>query len=227
MNLCIIPARSGSKRIPNKNVLNFCGKPIIAWSIEAALASHCFGDVIVSTDCTEIASIAASYGASIPFIRPKSISGDHSTTEEVIHHAIEWFSLRRQCFDHVCCLYPTAPLVRISDLKLANQLLLDKKNTMVFPVVEFSFPPQRAIRIDSYGHSSAIYPQYEHSRSQDLEAYYHDAGQFYYGTSHRWSHSESLYNDSTPIRIPSLHVQDIDTLDDWRKAEFLFHYLHS
>ena len=201
MNLCVIPARSGSKRIPNKNILEFCGKPIIAWSIESALACHCFTDVIVSTDSSEIASIAASYGASTPYLRPHNISDDHSTTEDVILHSIEWFSQRRLSFDNICCLYPTAPLVRIQDLQLANQLLTDKKSTMVFPAVEFSFPPQRGIRIDSDGQSSPIYPHLEHSRSQDLETFYHDAGQFYFGSSSRWLNSNSLYNKSTPILI--------------------------
>lgn len=227
MSLCIIPARSGSKRIPNKNILSFCGKPIIAWSIEIALASECFSNVVVSTDSSEIASIASLYGAEVPFIRPKNISDDHSTTEEVILHAMEWFSSRSHFFKHICCLYPTAPLARIDDLILAQEFLTLGKSTMVFPAVKFSFPPQRAIRIDSNGQSSAIYPQFEHSRSQDLEEYYHDAGQFYFGTSSRWSRARSLYNDSTPLLIPPLHVQDIDTLDDWRKAEFLFHYINS
>ncbi len=227
MSLCVIPARSGSKRIPNKNILNFYGKPIIAWSIETALASECFSNVIVSTDSPKIASIAASYGAEVPFIRPKNISDDNSTTEEVILHAIEWFSSRNHRFKHICCLYATAPLIRINDLIHAQQLLTLEKSTMVFPAVKFSFPPQRAIRINSNGQSSAIYPQFEHFRSQDLEEYYHDAGQFYFGTFKRWAQATSLYNDSTPLLIPPLHVQDIDTLEDWRKAEFLFHYIHS
>ena len=140
MSLCIIPARSGSKRIPNKNILNFCGKPIIAWSIETALASECFSNVVVSTDSPEIASIAASYGAEVPFIRPKNISDDHSTTEEVILHALDWFSSRSQRFKHIYCLYPTAPLARTNDLIQAQQLLMFQKVLWFSPLLNSLFP---------------------------------------------------------------------------------------
>ncbi len=226
MNLCIIPARGDSKRIPRKNIKTFCGKPIIAWSIETALKSKCFERVVVSTDSQEIAEIAHHYGATVPFMRPKELSDDYTGTIPVIRHAIEWFQDREIAFEHVCCLYATAPFVRIEDLRNGMEQLVTSAAEYTFSVTGFDFPIQRAIRITEKGRVEMFYPEYFNTRSQDLEKAYHDAGQFYWGRTAAWLSEKIIFGpDSIPIVLPRFRVQDIDTFEDWNRAEMLFKVL--
>ena len=180
MKLAVIPARGGSKRIPGKNVRNFHGKPIIAYSIEVALASGMFDHVIVSTDDKKIAETAIQYGASAPFTRPASISDEHTGTSAVVQHAIEWFVGQGEQVSQVCCIYATAPFIQVDSLKTGYQLLLQRKKSFAFSVTTFPFPIQRALRINTQNEIEAMRPEMRQVRSQDLEEAYHDAGQFYW-----------------------------------------------
>ena len=223
MKLAVIPARGGSKRIPRKNIKLFCGKPIIAWSIEAAQNSGCFDRIIVSTDDEEIADIARSFGAEVPFLRPKNLSDDHSCTIPVISHAIEWQSRDGKEATLVCCIYPTAPFIQSSDLILGMELLLNNDVAYAFSVTTFAFPIQRAIKITSENRIEMLNPQYFKTRSQDLEKMWHDAGQFYWGRSEAWTSEMPIFsNKSIPVLLPRYRVQDIDTMEDWEKAELMF-----
>ncbi len=223
MNICIIPARGGSKRIPRKNVKLFCGRPMLAWSIETALKSECFGQVIVSTDSEEIATVARHYGATVPFMRPVELSDDYTGTIPVIRHAIEWFQDEGIVFDQVCCLYATAPFVRVEDLRNGMEQLVTSAADYVFSVTGFDFPIQRAVRITGKGRVEMFYPEYFNSRSQDLEKAYHDAGQFYWGRAAAWLSEKKIFSsDTIPIVLPSFRAQDIDTPEDWEHAELLF-----
>ena len=223
MNLAIIPARGGSKRIPRKNVREFCGKPIIAWSIEAALESGCFDHVIVSTDDNEIADIALYYGAEVPFIRPAELSNDTAATIPVIKHAIEWFSENGQKPEFVCCIYATAPFVTKEDLIHGYDIITASNVDYAFSVTSYAFPIQRAIRLTHENRIKMFQPENFNTRSQDLEEAYHDAGQFYWGKSDSWLASKPIFNaDSMPIILPRHRVQDIDTQEDWIRAEWMF-----
>ena len=184
-NIAIITARGGSKRIPKKNIKDFCGKPIIAYSIEAALTSDLFETVMVSTDSEEIAEIAKYYGASIPFLRGASTSNDYATTVDVLKEVLEEYKSHGKVFDWICCLYPTAPFITRKMLKEAMDTLMDSTAESLMPVVQFSNPPQRALEIEN-GRLKYIYPEYESMRSQDLDIQYHDCGQFYI-CKRRWS----------------------------------------
>ena len=221
MKLCIIPARGGSKRIPRKNVRDFCGKPIIAWSIEAAIQSCCFDEVIVSTDDEEIASLARKLGAQTPFKRPAELSDDYTGTIPVIAQAIQHYVNNGYRLEAVCCLYATAPFVRASDLiEGYNMLKTCKKNSFVFAATEFSYPIQRAFLIDEItGTAKMINPRNSNVRSQDLEPRYHDAGQFYWGRQSAWLQSREIIIGSKPFLLPQMRVQDIDSEADWRYAE--------
>lgn len=226
MRLAIIPARGGSKRIPRKNIKNFCGIPIIAWSIKAALESGCFDQIVVSTDDLEISKIARSYGATTPFIRPAEYSGDFSTTTSVIKHAIEWYEAQGTRLEYVCCIYPTAPFV--NGEKLAKGLDLIRRNlcSYVFPVVEFDYPVQRAFKLVEDGAIQMLDPSKFNCRSQDLEGVWHDAGQFYWGTPEAWKEEVQLFDGhSRPIKISRLESQDIDSIEDWKIAELKFKFL--
>ena len=221
MNICVIPARGGSKRIPRKNIKDFNGKPIIAYSIEAALKSNCFDQVIVSTDSEEIADISEKYGAKVPFIRPKELSDDFTPTRDVINHAIRWFLDQEMNMKYVCCLYATAPLIRQRYLKEGLKKLKNSDKSFAFSVTSFAFPIQRAIKI-SDGEISMFYPQHLKTRSQDLQDAYHDAGQFYWGRFRAFLNNEIMFSKrSIPIILPRNLVQDIDTLEDWTHAEFM------
>ncbi len=223
MNICVIPARGGSKRIPRKNIKIFCGKPMIAWSIETALKSKCFEQVVVSTDSKEIAEIAQHYGATVPFIRPKELSDDYTGTIPVIRHAVEWFQNREIVFEHVCCLYATAPFVRMEDLRNGMEQLVTCAADYAFSVTGFDFPVQRAIRLTEKGRVEMFYPKHFNTRSQDLEKAYHDAGQFYWGRTAAWLTEKIIFSsDSVPVVLPHFRVQDIDTFEDWERAEWLF-----
>ena len=224
--VAVIPARGGSKRIPRKNIKEFCGMPLIAYSIRAAQESGCFDDVIVSTDDQEIADIAIQYGASVPYLRSKDLSDDYSTTMDVISHAA------KQLDDHVqfvCCIYATAPLLLSEDLRLAYESLLSSIDIdYVFSVTDFAFPIQRALKLGENDQVSMFDAQYISTRSQDLIEAFHDAGQFYWGTREAWVQKKNVLDGSTKgFRLPRYRVQDIDTMDDWIMAELLYKSLVS
>lgn len=220
-NLCIIPARGGSKRIPRKNIKEFLGKPIIAYSIEAALDSNLFNEVMVSTDDDEIAQIALQYGAKVPFKRSEEKSNDHASTYDVIEEVISVYNKRGIGFDNACCLYPCAPFVTIRSLK-ETYAKLDRFET-VFPIVEYGYPIQRALKKDTEGKVSYIQPRYEKSRSQDLIPSFHDAGQFYWFKVDKIIEKKSLISDNVGcIVLPETEVQDIDNEIDWQLAELKY-----
>jgi len=222
-SFCIIPARGGSKRIRGKNGKKFCGKPMIAWSIEAAKASGCFDKIIVSTDDHEIAEVAQQWGAEVPFLRPSNLADDYTGTLPVIHHAVQWLQDHDFAVDYACCLYATAPFVSAQDLQRGWQLIEEASISYAFSVTSYAFPIQRAIRITEDGRISMFSPEHCQTRSQDLEEAWHDAGQFYWGTANAWLEEKPIFaDDSAPVKLPRHRVQDIDTLEDWARAEWLF-----
>lgn len=226
MNIAVIPARGGSKRIPRKNIRQFCGKPMIAWSIETALASRCFSTVLVSTDDPEIADCARRYGAEVPFVRPPELSDDHTGTIPVIAHAVGWFQQHRTACDAVCCLYATAPFVRSQDLREGLRMLRSAACQYAFSVTSYGFPVQRAVRLTEDQRVEMLHPELFAVRSQDLEEIYHDAGQFYWGLPQAWLSGIPIFSpQALAVPIPRHRVQDIDTPDDWRRAELMFRAL--
>lgn len=222
-SIAIIPARGGSKRIPRKNIRLFHGQPMIAYSISAALDSGLFDRVVVSTDDAEIAAVARDHGAETPFVRPAEFSGDFSTTVEVIRHAI--LALREQgnTAEFVCCIYATAPFVQPQYLRQGyEQLTAHPDAAYAFSVTSFPFPVQRGIRLNAGGRIEAMYPEFRNTRSQDLEEVYHDAGQFYWGRCEAWVSGEVIFSPaSLPVILPRHLVQDIDTPEDWIRAELM------
>jgi len=226
MNLCLIPARGGSKRLPGKNIRKFCGEPIISYSIKAAIESNCFDKIVVSTDDEEISNIAKKYGADIPFIRPKELSDDYTGTNDVVKHAIEWFLKKNIVIENVCCLYATAPFVQPCYLKAGYEKLVESGKSFAFSVTSFPFPIQRAVRITSENEVEAIWPEHIYTRSQDLEEAFHDAGQFYWGKSESFLNGKVMFsNASVPVVLPRHLVQDIDTFEDWDRAELMYRAL--
>ncbi len=226
MNLCVIPARGGSKRIPKKNIKNFCGKPIIAWSIETCIASKCFDKIIVSTDDVEIAEIAKKYGAEVPFIRSEKLSADFIGTVPVISDAVNWYIENSQKPLYVCCVYPTAPFIQLSDLKDGLKIIKETNFEYAFPATNYAYPIQRSFRIKDNKRLEMFYPQHYNSRSQDLDEAFHDAGQFYWGLSDAWLNNKPIISENAkPILIPRYRVIDIDTIEDWRIAEKMFEQL--
>lgn len=220
-NLCIIPARGGSKRIPRKNIKDFLGKPIIAYSIEVALASEMYEEVMVSTDDEEIAAVARQYGASVPFMRSEATANDYATTADVINEVLDCYVQMGKTFDSFTCLYSTAPFVSADRLKEAYSMIKDDIYS-VFTCVEFSYPIQRALHIVN-GKISMLQSQYLKSRSQDLEKTYHDAGQFYVCMISDFKKTNSLWGANTASLVLSeLEVQDLDTLTDWALAEMKY-----
>lgn len=227
MNIAIIPARGGSKRIPRKNIKDFHGKPIIAYSIEAAKASGCFDRVIVSTDDTEIAEVARAYGAEVPFMRPDEVSDDYATTMDVIQHAIGWCESQGWKLEYVCCIYATAPFIEHSDLQVGYDKVQQPNVSYAFSATTFPFPIQRAIKLSSSGEVSMFDAQYELTRSQDLEEAYHDAGQFYWGKVDAFKRGDRFFAEHSQIvQLPRKRVQDIDTVEDWELAEALYSALY-
>lgn len=223
MKLAIIPARGGSKRIPRKNIRPFAGKPIIAYSILAAAETGLFDRIIVSTDDEEIAGVAKFYGADVPFLRPKSLADDFTGTNAVVKHAIQWCISQGIPVEYACCIYATAPFVNARYLQEGYTKLSASDKSFAFSVTSFSFPVQRALRITNEGCVEALYPEYIFSRSQELEEACHDAGQFYWGKANAFLNDEILFSTiSLPIFLPRHLVQDIDTLEDWRRAELMF-----
>lgn len=223
MNVAIIPARGGSKRIPRKNIKTFCGKPMIAWSIDAAIKSGCFDYVIVSTDDEEIATIAKERGATVPFMRPAELSDDYTGTLPVISHAVDWCIEHVGAVDFACCIYATAPFVNAEDLKKGLDVLIHQGSNYAFSVTTFPFPIQRAIKVTTGNRIEMFDPAQFSKRSQDLEEAWHDAGQFYWGTKDAWLNEALIFdNNSSPVILPRHRVQDIDTPEDWDRAEWLF-----
>ncbi len=222
-SVAIITARGGSKRVPGKNIKEFCGQPIIAYSIKAALDSGMFDEVMVSTDSEEIAAIAREYGANVPFYRSAKTSDDYATTADVLMEVIEEYKLRGREFDHMCCIYPTAPFITADKLRQAMTVMKEKDATMVMPVVAFSYPPQRCFVIDEEGMMGYKYKEYFRTRSQDLEKWYHDAGQFYMYNIERYLELKGVVTEGIrPIIVSELEVQDIDTEEDFRIAELKY-----
>lgn len=226
MKLCVIPARGGSKRIPRKNVKSFCGQPMIAYSIRAALEAKCFDKVVVSTDDSEIADIAMSFGASVPFVRPDELSNDFAGTVPVIKHAIEWFEQNGSVPSQVCCLYATAPFVQSQSIKQAYQQMQDTQTEYCFSVTSYAFPIQRAIKVNEQHRVEMFSPENFVKRSQDLEEAYHDAGQFYWGAATAWKQEKRIFSEvASPFILPRYLVQDIDTPEDWQRAELMYQVL--
>lgn len=225
-NICIIPARGGSKRIPRKNVKPFLGKPIIAYSIEAALDSGLFDEVMVSTDDKEFADVARKYGASVPFLRSEATANDYATTVDVLLEVVEQYKLRGKIFESICCLYSTAPFVTSDRLKEAYSKLSDKIDAC-FTMVEYSYPIQRSLRINEEGQVEIKYPEYLKSRTQDLEKVYHDAGQFYFVKTDTLLNEKTVWCKRTaPLVLSELEVQDLDTLTDWKLAQMKYELVH-
>lgn len=221
--IAIITARGGSKRIPKKNIRDFCGKPIIAYAIEAALDSGIFEEVMVSTDSMEIAEVARKYGAKVPFLRSEKTSDDYATTADVIMEVINEYSKLDRSFEYICCIYPTAPFVTAEKLVEAMRIMEADNPIEVMPVVAFSYPPQRCYVLDENGNIEYKYKQYAQTRSQDLEKQYHDAGQFYvYNTEKYLQLGGKVTENVKPIFVSELEVQDIDNEDDWKIAELKY-----
>ena len=223
--VAIITARGGSKRIPRKNIKEFCGKPILAYSIEAAKKSGLFDVVMLSTDDEEIAEIGKKYGAEVPFFRSERTSNDYATTTDVLLEVLEEFEKRGQHFDVACCIYPTAPFLTAEKLRTATEKLMESEADTLIPVVAFSYPPQRAMVLEN-GKLEFKYPQYMSSRSQDLEKHYHDVGQFYVFRTESFKRNKNLLlGDILPFEVPEMEVQDIDTPMDWEIAEMKYRIL--
>jgi pseudaminic acid cytidylyltransferase len=224
--VAIIPARGGSKRIPRKNILTFAGLPMIAHSIGAAIASSVFDRVIVSTDDEEIAAIAVKAGAECPFIRPAELSDEHTATAPVVLHAIKWLAEHDTSPAFACCIYATAPFILPDDLRRGLDILKSRKAATAFSVTTFEFPIFRALRVGKNGALEMFWPEHELSRSQDLPEAFHDAGQFYWIDVARFLETPQLYSaESMPVMIPRHRVQDIDTPEDWKRAELMFRLL--
>lgn len=220
--IAIIPARGGSKRIPRKNIKPFHGKPLIAYSIEAALATGLFDKVIVSTDDEEIAQIAKKYGAQIPFVRPQELSDDFTGTEDVVSHALSWLNEHGEIYDYVCTIYATAPLLKAKYLVEGFEKLRSSDAVHAFSATSMPFPIQRTFKVNDDGRCEMFTPEYYMARSQDLEEAYQDAGQFYWTKTGITSKEIMFGKDSIPIILPRYLVQDIDTLEDWKRAEFMY-----
>lgn len=227
-NLAIITARGGSKRIPRKNIKPFLGQPIIAYSIETALKTGIFEEVMVSTDDNEIAEIAKQYGATIPFKRSNKNSDDHATTNDVILEVIKEYSNQERHFDYACCIYPTAPLIHENTLKLAYEKVQTNEYDLVLPVAPFGYPIQRSFIKNELGHMKYAFPENINKRSQDLPKHYHDAGQFYFFNVKSYIQRNQLIGEKMfGIELSELQVQDIDNEEDWKLAEMKFNLLNT
>ena len=228
MKLAVIPARGGSKRIPRKNIRDFCGRPVIAYSIETALQCGLFDAVIVSTDDEEIAATAKQYGATIPFIRPAELADDFTGTNTIVKHAVEWYQHHAERPEFACCIYATAPLLLAEYIQQGFEKLQQHDSDYAFSVSHYDFPVQRALRLQEDGRLSAIYPEHINARSQDLEDAWHDAGQFYWGKAQAFiDEIPMMTGHAVGIPLPRYRVQDIDTEEDWRQAELMYQALTS
>ncbi|WP_276496161.1 pseudaminic acid cytidylyltransferase [Pontibacter litorisediminis] len=225
--LAIIPARGGSKRIPRKNIRNFLGRPILAYSIEAALSSGLFEEVMVSTDDEEIAQVARERGASVPFLRGTEASTDFATTAQVLEEVLSKYKERGKSFHEACCLYPTAPFITGDTLRKGYSMLTEDGFDTVFPVLRYSYPIWRSLKVE-HGKAVLNWPEHLNSRSQDLPAAFHDAGQFYWFRVDRFLESKRLFTpNSGVVELSELEAQDIDSETDWKLAELKFKLLHN
>lgn len=219
----IIPARGGSKRIPRKNIRQFHGRPMIAWTIDTAINSGLFSNVIVSTDDAEIAAIAQEHGAQVPFLRPADFSNDYATTKDVMRHAVTWLAKNQIESDFVCCLYATAPFLQAEDVVKGLRALQESTAEYAYAVTEFDYSPHRALIKNQNGQVSLEKPELAAVRSQDLPSLVHDAGQFYWAKTETWlTQREILSSAGIGIEIPRSQAQDIDNEEDWKLAEALF-----
>ena len=221
MNIAVIPARGGSERIPFKNIKQFCGKPMIAYPIETAFSSKYIDKVVVSTDNDEIEKISLEYGAHVPFKRPSELSDNFTPTVPVISHAIKMLSELGWEIDSVCCIYPCTPLLDYRVVEYVYEKFISQDIDYAYPVLHYPHPVQRAMRMSDAGKMEFIYLDYELTRTQDLEETFHDAGQFYWGTADAWSNEKMMHTDGIGVNIKSWEVVDIDTEEDWIKAEML------
>ena len=226
MNIAIIPARSGSKRIPEKNIRKFCGKPMIAYAIDAAKKSDLFRHIFVSTNDENIAGIAIEYGAQVPFLRPDDLADDFSTTVEVVSHEIKQYLAAGYTFDRVCCIYPCVPFIEVDDLRGALGEFIKGGTDYCFPVAEYPSAIQRALKLLSDKSLTPFYPSHEKTRTQDLEAAFYDVGQFYWGQVEAWAQNGNIHSNALGWVIPNWRVVDIDVPDDWRRAELIFRAMH-
>ncbi len=226
--IAIIPARGGSKRIPGKNIRNFLGQPVIAYSIKAAITSGIFSEVMVSTDSLEISAVAKQFGAKVPFMRSADAASDFALTADVIKEVLSGYEAQGSFYDSFCCLYATAPLVSAIKLRSAYNLLLNTQVDSVMPVAKFSYPILRSIVKDSNGKIKMKWPEHMFTRSQDMEEFYHDTGQFYFSTTASFKAKGKLMTDVTlGIEMNPLEVQDIDNEDDWVLAEMKYKLLNT
>lgn len=224
-SLAVITARGGSKRIPRKNIREFCGKPILAYSVEAALKSGMFTEVMISTEDEEIAEIGKRYGGAVPFYRSRETSNDYAVTSQVLEEVLAEYGNRGQYFEGICCIYPTAPFITPDRIRQAMELLENTGADSVLPVVRFGFPPQRGV-VKQEGYIKFKWPEYRNARSQDLEPFYHDAGQFYCLKTESFLEQKGLVMEKTvPLILSEEEVQDIDTEEDWKLAEMKFRLL--
>ena len=223
MIVAVIPARGGSKRIPKKNIKKFFGKPIISYSIKAAIDSKLFDKVIVSTDCENIAQVAINYGAEVPFMRPKELSGDFLGTHEVVGHALKWLEDFGDVVDYACCIYATAPMIQGSDLIKGYDLIKTEKWKAVIAATKYSYPVFRSFKKLPNGGLEMVFPEHYNSRSQDLPEVYHDAGQFYWAKAQERKNKPGGFSENnTIIELSNYLVQDIDTIEDWNRAEKIY-----
>jgi len=223
MKLCVIPARSNSKRIPKKNIKNFCGQSMIVYSIKTAIKSGCFDNVVVSTDDIKIAKIAKSFGASVPFLRPKKLASDSASVNSVLKHAIEWFNSHMQLPSEVCCIYATAPFLSPFAIRKAYNQMKRLDADYCFSATSFDYSIQRAIKITKENRIKMLNPKYIKTKSQYLEEAFHDAGQFYWGKAKSWiAEKPILSKNATAYILPRHLVQDIDTPEDWKRAELMY-----
>ncbi len=223
MRIAVIPARGGSKRIPRKNIKPFHGKPMIAWSILAAQKSGLFDSIIVSTDDAEIAEVAQSFGADVPFVRPMELANDLVGTTDVVAHATKWSLNTFANVEAVCCIYATAPFLQVEDIQRGWNTLSSGDWAYAFSVTEFASPIFRSLKVTNENSVEMFFPENFNSRSQDLPSAFHDAAQFYWGRPSAWVERKKVFDRiSSPVIIPRWRVQDIDTAEDWTRAELMF-----
>lgn len=227
MSVAIIPARGGSKRIPGKNIRDFSGKPIIAYSIDAARDSDLFSRIIVSTDSEAIAEVAIRYGAEVPFVRPAELAGDQVAIDDVLLHALGWLKAHAELPTYACCIYPTAPFLQSFYLQRGLEILQNRHAISAIAITSFDFSPFRAVKIDDNDRLCMVWPEYRLTRSQDLPKIFHDAGQFFWVSVAQYM-SESMHygSNAAAVTIPHYLVNDIDTPEDWKRAELMYRALH-
>jgi pseudaminic acid cytidylyltransferase len=219
VRIAVIPARGGSKRIPRKNVREFDGRPLIAYSIKNAASSGLFDRIVVSTDDDEVARVSAQHGAEVPFRRPASLADDYATTSDVMAHAVSWLRESDSAPTAVCCIYPTAPLMRLDDLRIGLELFSTGQWQYVFSAAAFPYSIFRSLRAETGGGIAMVFPEHLHTRSQDLPEVLHDAGQFYWGRPDAWGKIPVFASTSTVVRIPHWLALDLDTPEDWERLQ--------